>query len=143
MSPIGPAPEAPVRARADLRVLLAVQRATSKPVLVREARLLGAHATSVALKRVSLGPRPQYCDLLVHASVGRWSFLSSHVALTTAAALLFARLTGRPVFSALVPVMAASGMTLCVHTPSDVLAGMAVGAAAAGAHARWNWQAAS
>jgi membrane-associated phospholipid phosphatase len=159
--------------------LLAVQRATSRPGLVRAARLLGrvgehaagwllvgaagaavdprrrsrwlqatgavlgAHAASVALKRVSRRPRPDHPALLVHAAVGRWSFPSSHAASTTAAALVFGRLTGRPAASVLVPVMAVSRMTLGVHTPSDVLAGVAVGAAAAGAHARWTAQGAA
>ena len=162
-----------MRARADLRGLLAVQRATSAPVLVEGARLLGAlgehaaawlvlgtagavvdrprrarwveatgavlvaHAASVALKRVSRQPRPRHADLRVHAQAGRWSFPSSHAASTTAAALLYGRLTGQPAAAVLVPLMGVSRMTLGVHTPTDVLAGMAVGAATAGAHARW------
>lgn len=173
MTPSGPRLGGPVRARADLRGLLAVQRATSGPGFVRAARLLGglgehaagwlvlgtagavvdgrrraawltataavlgAHAASVGLKRVSRRPRPQHADLRVHTTVGRWSFPSSHAASTTAAALLFGRLTGRPGVTVLAPVMAVSRMTLGVHTPSDVLAGMAIGAAAAGAHVRW------
>ena len=172
MTPTGTLVEGPVRARADVRGLLAVQRATSRPVLVGTARLLGtlgehaagwlvlgtagavvdrsrraawleatatvlaAHAASVALKRVSRRPRPQHRDLQVHAAVGRWSFPSSHAASTTAAALLYGRLTGRPALVALVPAMAVSRMTLGVHTPADVLAGVAVGAAAAGLHTR-------
>lgn len=130
---------APVRARADLR---AVQRGASRPVIIQEAGLLGAHAASVGLNRVSRRPRPQHRNLLVHASVGRWSFLSSPVALPAAAALLVARLTDWPVSSGLMPVMAVAGMTLCLHSCSDVLAGMAV-PAAAGAHVWWNPQAAS
>lgn len=118
MIPAGPPLPGPVRAGADLRGLLAVQRATSRPGLVRAA-------------------------MLVHAAVGRWSFPSSHAASTTTAALVFGRLTGRPTASVLVPVMAVSRMTLGVHTPSDVLAGVAVGAAAAGAHARWTAQGAA
>jgi len=179
MTPPGPVVERPGRARADLRGLLAVQRATSRPVLVGGARLLGvlgehaagwlafgtagalldrprraawleataavltAHAASVGLKRVSRRVRPQHPDLVVHVAVGRWSFPSSHMASTTAAALVYGRLTGRPAASALVPVMAVSRMTLGVHTPSDVLAGAAVGAAAARVHARWSPQRAS
>jgi membrane-associated phospholipid phosphatase len=174
MTLTAPVVERPVRARADLRGLLAVQQATSSPALVRSARLLGvlgehaaawlalgaagalvdrsrrpawleataavltAHGATVVLKRVSRRARPRHPDLLVHVRVGRWSFPSSHAASTTAAALAFGRVTGRPVASVLVPVMAVSRMTLGVHTPSDVLAGVAVGAATAGAHARWS-----
>ena len=166
--------EGPARARADLRGLLAVQRATSDPVLVGVARLLGAlgehaaawlalgtagalvdrprrtawleatatvltaHGASVVLKRIARRARPHHPELLVHAGAGRWSFPSSHAASTTAAALAYGRLVGRPAASALVPVMAVSRLTLGVHTPSDVLAGVALGAATAGAHTRWS-----
>ena len=176
MTLTGPVLQGPVRARADLRALLVVQQATSTPVHLGAARLLGAlgehaaawlvlgtagavvdrpqrarwlaataavlgaHGASVVLKRVSRRPRPQHPDLLVHVPVGRWSLPSSHVASTTAAALLYGRLIGRPAASALVPLMAVSRMALGVHTPLDVLAGAAVGAAAASAHDRWSPQ---
>jgi membrane-associated phospholipid phosphatase len=176
MTLIGPVVEGPLRARADLRGLLAVQRATSNPVLVRAASVLGAmgehaaawtalgtagalvdrprraawleataavltaHGASVVLKRVSRRARPRHPDLLVHVRVGRWSFPSSHAASTTAAALAYGRLAGRPSALVLVPVMAVSRLTLGVHTPSDVLAGVALGAVTAGAHARWSPQ---
>lgn len=100
------------------------------------AVVVAAHARSIVLKRVARRSRPQHAGLLVHGPAGRWSFPSSHAASTTAAATAFGTLLGRRWTAALPPAMALSRMVLGVHTPTDVLAGMAVGAATARAHAR-------
>ena len=102
------------------------------------ATVLTAHAASVVLKRVARRSRPRHADLQVHGPAGRWSFPSSHAASTTAAALAYGRLTGRREAAVVVPLMAVSRMTLGVHTPADVVAGVAVGAATARAGARWH-----
>ncbi len=96
------------------------------------AGVLGAHAASVVLKRVARRLRP--LDGRVHVRTGtpsRWSFPSSHASSTTAAALGFGAVLGRRGPWALVPAMAVSRLVLGVHYPSDVLAGIALGAGAA------------
>ncbi len=94
--------------------------------------VLGAHAASVVLKRVARRLRP--LDEQVRVRTGtpsRWSFPSSHASSTTAAALGFGAVLRRRSPWALVPAMAVSRLVLGVHYPSDVLAGIALGAGAA------------
>ena len=61
----------------------------------------------------------------------RLSFPSAHATSTTAASILMGRATGLPLPALLVPPMALSRLVLGVHYPSDVITGMAVGAAVA------------
>ncbi len=96
------------------------------------AGVLAAHAASVVLKRVARRLRP--LDERVRVRTGtpsRWSFPSSHASSTTAAALGFGAVLGRRGPWAFVPAMAVSRLVLGVHYPSDVLAGIALGAGAA------------
>ncbi|QDQ98944.1 phosphatase PAP2 family protein [Tomitella fengzijianii] len=93
---------------------------------------VGAHAASIAVKRVVRRPRPQ--DPMVRVGVStpsRLSFPSSHATSSTAAALLIGRASGVPVAAAVVPAMALSRLLLGVHYPSDVVVGSAIGALAA------------
>jgi membrane-associated phospholipid phosphatase len=96
------------------------------------AAALGSHAASVVIKRIVRRQRPS--DPSVQVNVGtpsRLSFPSSHATSTTAAAILIGRLTGLPLPAVLVPAMALSRLVLGVHYPTDVLAGVALGAASA------------
>jgi PAP2 superfamily len=106
--------------------------------LVASAGVVGAHAASIAVKRVVRRPRPadSEVDVLV-GTPSRLSFPSSHAASTTAAAVLYGGLTGRRSAGAVVPPMLVSRLVLGVHYPTDVLAGSALGAAVGGAVLRW------
>ncbi|RZQ62045.1 phosphatase PAP2 family protein [Amycolatopsis suaedae] len=106
----------------------AVDRRRRKQWLVAAAGVVGAHAASIAVKRVVRRPRPD--DPSVEVLVGtpsKLSFPSSHATSTTAAAVLYSGLTGRNLVPALVPPMLASRLVLGVHYPTDVLAGAALG----------------
>ena len=88
----------------------------------------GAHATSVAVKRVVRRRRPAHPSVTVGVGTpSTLSFPSSHATSTTAFALLAGAVSGVPIAPALVPLMSASRLVLGVHYPSDVLAGVAVG----------------
>lgn len=91
-----------------------------------------AHAAAVVIKRVVRRERPHHPSIVVNVGTpSRLSFPSAHAASTTAASILMARATGRPLPALLVPPMALSRMVLGVHYPSDVITGVAVGAAVA------------
>jgi membrane-associated phospholipid phosphatase len=110
-----------------------VDRDRSRLWVRATTRVVAAHAASVVLKRVVRRWRPG--DPRVRVLVGtpsRWSFPSSHATSTTTAALGFGRLLGSRAPLAVVPAMAASRAVLGVHYPSDVLAGVALGALVAG-----------
>lgn len=95
---------------------------------------LGAHATSIVIKRVVRRPRPNDPSVQVNVSTpSKLSFPSSHATSTTAAAVLLGRLTGLPLPAVLVPPMLLSRLVLGVHYPTDVLAGSALGAVSAAA----------
>jgi len=91
-----------------------------------------AHAAAVVIKRVVRRERPHHPAIAVNvATPSRLSFPSAHATSTTAASILMGRATGLPLAAILVPPMALSRLVLGVHYPSDVLTGVAVGAAVA------------
>jgi membrane-associated phospholipid phosphatase len=109
-----------------------VQPQRSRAWLLAGAGALTAHAAAVALKRLVRRPRPHHPAVAVNVGTpSRLSFPSAHVTSTTAAAILLGHVTGIPLPAIVVPPMAVSRMVLGVHYPSDVAAGVAVGAAVA------------
>jgi membrane-associated phospholipid phosphatase len=111
----------------------AVDKNRRREWLTGAVGVVGAHAASIAVKRVVRRPRPD--DPSVRVLVGtpsRLSFPSSHATSTTAAAVVYSGLTGRNLVPALVPPMLASRLVLGVHYPTDVLAGAALGGAVGG-----------
>ncbi|MFJ5271511.1 phosphatase PAP2 family protein [Streptomyces sp. NPDC088358] len=85
-----------------------------------------AHLASMGLKRIVRRPRPAHPAPLVRTA-GRHSFPSSHATSATAAAVAFGRLGVRAV-PPLAAVMCVSRLVVGVHYPSDVVAGVALGA---------------
>jgi membrane-associated phospholipid phosphatase len=105
--------------------------------LVAGVGAFAAHAAAVLIKRVVRRPRPDHPAIAVHVGTpSRLSFPSAHATSTTAAAVLMGRATGLPLPAVLVSPMALSRMVLGVHYPSDVAAGVVVGAAVADGVAR-------
>ncbi|MBV8862235.1 MAG: phosphatase PAP2 family protein [Mycobacterium sp.] len=101
--------------------------------LVAGAGAFTAHAAAVLVKRLVRRPRPGHPAVVVHVGTpSSLSFPSAHATSTTAASILLARATGVPLPAMLVPPMALSRVLLGVHYPSDVVIGVAVGAAVAG-----------
>jgi membrane-associated phospholipid phosphatase len=93
---------------------------------------LVAHAGAIAIKLVVRRKRPDHPAVAVNVGTpSQLSFPSAHATSTTAASILLARATGLPLPLLFVPPMALSRLVLGVHYPSDVLTGMAVGAAVA------------
>jgi membrane-associated phospholipid phosphatase len=114
-----------------------VQPQRSRAWLLAGVGALTAHAAAVALKRLVRRPRPHHPAVTVNVGTpSRLSFPSAHATSTTAAAVLLGRITGIPLPAIVVPPMAMSRMVLGVHYPSDVAAGVAVGAAVATAAIR-------
>jgi membrane-associated phospholipid phosphatase len=91
-----------------------------------------AHAAAVVIKRVVRRERPHHPGIAVNVGTpSRLSFPSAHATSTTAASILLARASGLPLPALFVPPMALSRLVLGVHYPSDVITGVAVGAAVA------------
>jgi membrane-associated phospholipid phosphatase len=106
--------------------------AKRREFLIAGAGAFGAHAAAVLIKRVVRRERPHHPAIAVNVGTpSRLSFPSAHATSTTAASILLGRATGLPLPAILVPPMALSRLVLGVHYPSDVLTGVAVGAAVA------------
>jgi membrane-associated phospholipid phosphatase len=105
-----------------------VDRERRRDWLTAAAAVAVAHGASIGVKRLVRRTRP--ADPEVQVLVGtpsRLSFPSSHAASTTAAAVVYGRLTGRRLTPVLVPPMLLSRLVLGVHYPTDVLAGSVLG----------------
>jgi len=108
----------------------------------REWLLVGAgataaHAASIVIKLAVRRQRPHHPAIEVKVGTpSSLSFPSAHATSTTAAAMLLCRATRSPLPMVLVPLMAVSRLVLGVHYPTDVLAGIAVGATVARTAAR-------
>ncbi|MEB3984245.1 phosphatase PAP2 family protein [Mycobacterium sp. 663a-19] len=117
-----------------LGALLAPRR--RRDWLVAGAGAFVAHAAAVAIKRLVRRTRPDHPAVAVNVGTpSRLSFPSAHATSTTAAAILMGRAAGLPEGPGpvlLVPPMALSRILLGVHYPSDVVFGIALGAAVAG-----------
>ena len=93
---------------------------------------VAAHAASILIKMAVRRKRPHHPDVAVKVGTpSSLSFPSAHATSSTAAAILLCRATRSPLPLALIPLMALSRLVLGVHYPTDVLAGIAVGAAVA------------
>lgn len=105
--------------------------------LLAGAGALAAHASAVLIKRLVRRERPHHPAIVVNVGTpSRLSFPSAHATSTTAAAILLGRVTGLPLPAVLIPSMALSRLVLGVHYPSDVAAGVLVGAGVAAAAIR-------
>ena len=93
---------------------------------------VAAHAAAILIKLAVRRRRPHHPDIAVAVGTpSALSFPSAHATSGTAAAMLLCRATRSPLPLAAVPLMALSRLVLGVHYPTDVLAGVAVGAAVA------------
>jgi membrane-associated phospholipid phosphatase len=109
-----------------------LQPARRRAFVAAGAGAFGAHAAAVVIKRVVRRERPHHPAIAVNVGTpSRLSFPSAHATSTTAASILLGRATGLPLPAILVPPMVMSRLVLGVHYPSDVLTGVAVGAAVA------------
>lgn len=98
---------------------------------------VAAHAAAIVIKLAVRRRRPHHPDIAVNVGTpSALSFPSAHATSSTAAAMLLCRATRSPLPLAAIPLMALSRLVLGVHYPTDVIAGMAVGAAVAGTTAR-------
>lgn len=98
---------------------------------------VGAHAAAILIKLVVRRKRPHHPAVAINvATPSALSFPSAHATSSTAAAMLLCRATRSPLALVIVPAMALSRLVLGVHYPTDVLAGMGVGAAVAGTTTR-------
>lgn len=98
---------------------------------------VAAHAAAIVIKLAVRRRRPHHPDIAVNVGTpSALSFPSAHATSSTAAAMLLCRATRSPLPLAVIPLMALSRLVLGVHYPSDVLAGIVVGAAVARATAQ-------
>jgi membrane-associated phospholipid phosphatase len=98
---------------------------------------VAAHGAAIVIKLAVRRRRPHHPDIAVNVSTpSALSFPSAHATSSTAAAILLCRATRSPLPLVAVPLMALSRLVLGVHYPSDVLAGITVGAAVARATRR-------
>lgn len=115
---------------AALGAVLAPQR--RRAWLTAGIGAFAAHAAAVLIKRVVKRERPHHPAIVVNVGTpSRLSFPSAHATSTTAAAILIGRAAGTRLPWLLIPPMALSRLVLGVHYPTDVLTGVAVGAATA------------
>jgi len=116
-----------------LGTLAGLLDAAHRPVLFSVAvAAVAAHGAAIVIKRVVRRPRPSATDLPALCSTpSRLSFPSAHACSTTAAAIALVPIVGVPVAAAIIGLMCFSRLLLGVHYPTDVLAGVAVGACAA------------
>ena len=102
---------------------------------------VAAHAAAIVIKLAVRRRRPHHPDVAVNVGTpSSLSFPSAHATSSTAAAILLCRATRSPLPLLVVPLMALSRLVLGVHYPTDVLAGIGVGAAVAGVTARFGGQ---
>jgi undecaprenyl-diphosphatase len=94
-------------------------------------KVLGIYLLNTAIKLLLGRKRPPIATLGTPSSL---SFPSSHAATSFAAARLYGELApgARPALYAGAAAMTASRLHFCVHYPSDLIAGAAIGDAAAG-----------
>lgn len=98
---------------------------------------VSAHAAAIIIKLAVRRARPHDPEIKVNVGTpSALSFPSAHATSSTAAAMLLCRATRSPLPLLIIPLMALSRLVLGVHYPSDVLAGIAVGATVAGVTAR-------
>jgi undecaprenyl-diphosphatase len=96
----------------------------------------GAHLVSMGVKRLVRRARPTHVEPLVRTA-GRHSFPSSHATSSAAAVVAYGTLGVVPLVAPLAAAMCLSRLVVGVHYPSDVAAGVALGAATASLGARW------
>ncbi|MEG3630885.1 phosphatase PAP2 family protein [Streptomyces poriticola] len=105
------------------------------------ALVAGAHVAGTGVKQIVRRPRPAHVEPLVRTA-GRHSFPSSHAASSAAAAVAVGTLgalgvRGRRVVRPLAAAVCLSRLVAGVHYPSDVAAGVALGALTARLGADW------
>ncbi|MER7667885.1 phosphatase PAP2 family protein [Kitasatospora sp. NPDC096128] len=102
------------------------------------AAVAGAHAASMAVKRVVRRPRPNGPGMepLVKTA-GKHSFPSSHATSSAAAVVAFAPLLPAATIAPVAGAVCFSRLVVGVHYMSDVVGGAALGAAVAAAGRSW------